>query len=411
MKPLPRCINLDWLEVAALEPIDEPHDADFFRACGCVVIEREYGTRVWAQMFTIEGEDHLPFMEVRRCPKSEIIEPNIVHLRLVNRECYFPHAASIMAGFLEEYRYDFHHICRVDVCSDFEKFDYGDDPKAFMRRFMEGKYSKINQANIHAHGSDDWAGRVWNSLSWGAPSSDVGTKFYNKSMELREKADKPYIRQAWCAAHLIDDADSGVKYTKNDDGTITTTKPDVWRVEFSIKSSTRNWFVIENCKGAKKTIESKKHTLAMYQTKEDLLTMFFSLADHYFHFKYFQPSVRKDRCVDKMLFRTKEKQVHYKLENVATTTTPEKSAQRLINMLTKYRDEHVTPDIYKACNTIIAKLLEEVHTISMPIPWDMTEVKALQLLIQRRMQANTPHAERLEDIIQLLKATESDPLF
>lgn len=137
MKPLPRCINLDWLEVAALEPIDEPHDADFFRACGCVVIEREYGTRVWAQMFTIEGEDHLPFMEVRRCPKSEIIEPNIVHLRLVNRVCYFPHAASIMAGFLEEYRYDFHHICRVDVCSDFEKFDYGDDPKAFMRRFME----------------------------------------------------------------------------------------------------------------------------------------------------------------------------------------------------------------------------------------------------------------------------------
>ena len=112
-----------------------------------------------------------------------------------------------------------------------------------------------------------------------------------------------------------------------------------------------------------------------------------------------------------MLFRTKEKQIHYKLENVATTTTPEKSAQRLINMLTKYRDEHVTPDIYKACNTIIAKLLEEVHTISMPMPWDMTEVKALQLLIQRRMQANTPHAERLEDIIQLLKATESDPLF
>lgn len=395
-----------------------PHNAEFFRKQGLHVVEREYGTPVYHEMFVIYDHRDQPLIEVRRNPKSAIgkqihgvLDPNACHVRLTNRTCYFNQPVQLLQTFLEQYGLHLQRISRLDICLDFTKFDYGDDPADFMARYFKHRYSKINQANIRAHGKDMWDGRLWNSVAWGNEKSMIGTKFYNKSMELREKADKPYIRQAWCAAHLIDDADSGVKYTKNDDGTITTTKPDVWRVEFSIKSSTRNWFVIENVKGAKKQIESKKHTLAMYQTKDDLLTMFFSLADHYFHFKYFQPSQRKDRCVDKMLFRTKEKQMHYKLENVATTTTPEKSAQRLINMLTKYRDEHVTPDIYKACNIIIAKLLEEVHTISMPIPWDMTEVRALQLLIQRRMQANTPHAERLEDIIQLLKATESDPLF
>ena len=395
-----------------------PHNAEFFRKQGLHVVEREYGTPVYHEMFVIYDHRDQPLIEVRRNPKSAIgkqihgvLDPNACHVRLTNRTCYFNQPVQLLQTFLEQYGLHLQRISRLDICLDFTKFDYGDDPADFMARYFKHRYSKINQANIRAHGKDMWDGRLWNSVAWGSEKSMIGTKFYNKSMELREKADKPYIRQAWCAAHLIDDADSGVKYAKNDDGTITTTKPDVWRVEFSIKSSTRNWFVIENVKGAKKQIESKKHTLAMYQTKDDLLTMFFSLADHYFHFKYFQPSVRKDRCVDKMLFRTKEKQVHYKLENVATTTTPEKSAQRLINMLTKYRDEHVTPDIYKACNVIIAKLLEEVHTISMPMPWDMTEVKAMQLLIQRRMQANTPHAERLEDIIQLLKATESAPLF
>lgn len=143
-----RCVNLDWLEVCCCEPIDQPHDAEYFRACGWLVVEREYGTRVWGQMFTIEGTDHLPFLEVRREPKSQVIAVNICHLRFVNRVCYFENAAQLMSQFIDRYGYTFHHITRVDICLDFEYFDYGDLPRDFMRRFMQGKYSKINQANI-----------------------------------------------------------------------------------------------------------------------------------------------------------------------------------------------------------------------------------------------------------------------
>lgn len=409
-----RCVNIDWLEVYCLEDvISFPHNADYFRTAGFHVEEREYGTPVYKEMFTIYDHFDQPLIEVRRNPKSAVgrqingvLDPNACHIRLSNRSCYFNEPVKMLQTFLEQYGLHLQRISRLDICLDFTSFDYGDNPADFMARYFKHRYSKINQAKIRAHGRDMWDGRLWNSVSWGNPKSMISTKFYNKSMELREKSDKPYIRQAWCAAHLIDDADTMVKYEKQEDGTTITTKPDVWRVEFSIKSSTRNWFVIENVQGQKKKIQSVRHTLSMYTDRQKLLDMFFSLTEHYFHFKKFEKDQRKDRCADKLLFRTNEAAVFYKLENIATTEKPDKTADRLRVMLEQYREQHVQPDIYKACNTIIAKILEEHHVTSMTRPLDLLEVKALRYLISRSMQANTPHCERLEDIIEMLKATE-----
>lgn len=412
-----RCVNIDWLEVYCLEDaLTYPHDAEYFRRAGFHVEEREYGTPVYHEMFTLYDHYDQPLIEIRRNPKSAVgrqvngvLDPNSCHVRLSNRTCYFGTAAQLLQQFLEQYGFHLQRISRLDICLDFVKFDYGDDPADFMDRYFRSQYSKINQANIRAYGRDMWDGRLWNSVSWGNPKSMISTKFYNKTMELRTRSDKPYIRQVWCAAHLVDDADMLVKYVKKDDGTVDTVKPDIWRVEFSIKSCTRNWFLIEDVSGQKKKIRCIKHTLSMYTDKDKLLDMFFSLAEHYFHFKYYEKDKRKDRCRDKLLFRTNEKAIHYKLENVATVTSPEKSLQRLKMILEKYRDEHCDPQLYKACNVVIAKLMEEQHTRSMPMPWDITEIQALRLLISRRLNARLPHSETLADIMAELKASE--PIF
>lgn len=365
-----RCINLDWLEVTALEPVDKPHDADYFRSCGWVVIEREYGTRVWGQMFTLEGSDHLPFLEVRRAPKSEIIAQNVCHLRLVNRVCYFPNAAQLIVRFMDEYSYEFQRICRVDVCLDLERFDYGDYPKDFMRRFMEGKYSKINQANITAHGTDEWAGRVWNSLSWGSPSSDIGTKFYNKTMELYDPVTKhyakPYIRQAWKESGLVDDPVAVTKTKPN--GEVYT--PDIWRVEFSIRSSVKNWFMI-HLNGKSKNKQSIRNTLDMYDSKEKLLVMFASLSDHYFHFKHLVKRyafyrdgktdgnpIGKYKCPDKLLFNWKSQVFVYKVakDAVATSEKVDTTLARLLSQLKQFRDTTHDVNVRKSASVIIEYL-------------------------------------------------------
>lgn len=395
-----RCVNLDWLEVAVLEPVTTPHDADYFRSCGWVVIEREYGTRVWGQMFTLEGSDHLPFIEVRREPKSTIIAQNVAHLRFVNRVCYFPNASQLMQEFIAKYEYEFHHITRVDICLDLERFDYGDYPKDFMRRFMEGRYSKINQANISAHGSDEWAGRVWNSLSWGSPSSDIGTKFYNKTLELYDPVTKqygkPYIRQAWYESSLVDDA-TAVTKTKPD-GTIYT--PDIWRIEFSIRSSVKNWFVI-NLDGKAKKKQSIRNTLDIYDSREKLMILFASLSEHYFHFKYLikrysfykdgksdGDALRKDRCPDKLLFRWKDNTFLYKVakESVATSEKIDTSLARLLSQLKKFRDTTHDTAIRQSAQVIIEYLEYRISHFDQTNPVNRHDMKILQNALRQHLQ-------------------------
>lgn len=403
MTAIHRCINLDWLEVTALEPLSEPHDAEYFRLRGLNVVEREYGTKVWGQMFTIDGDDHLPFMEVRRAPKSEIIAPNIVHLRFTNRACYFDHAATIMANFLDEFGYEFHHIARVDICSDFEHFDYGDKPADFMRRFMEGRYSKINQANIHAHGSDEWAGRVWNSLSWGSPTSDIGTKFYNKTLELYDpvtkRYGKPYIRQAWYVAGLIDDAANMLKHRP--DGTSYT--PEIWRVEFSIRSSVRRWFTIR-LNGRERDVQSVRNTLDMYDSSEKLLIMFASLSQHYFHFKHLVKRydfyreghssghpLRKDRCPDKLLFNWKAITTNFKVEKsqVATSQRPDRSLVLLLAKLREYRECTLDQHIRATCTILIDHLAARIERADQTNPITRAEVNAMREVLGMRTRGCT----------------------
>lgn len=387
-----RCINLDWLEVTALEPIETPHDADYFRSCGWIVIEREYGTRVWGQMFTLEGTDHLPFLEVRRAPKSEIIAQNVCHLRLVNRVCYFPNAAQLMTQFIDDFGYVFQRICRVDICLDLERFDYGDYPRDFVRRFMQNKYSKINQANISVHGSDDWAGRVWNSLSWGSPSSDIGTKFYCKTLELYDPVTKhyakPYIRQAWKESGLVDDPVNVTKSKPN--GEVYT--PEIWRIEFSIRSSVKNWFLI-NLDGKPKKKQSIRNTLDMYDSREKMLILFASLAEHYFHFKHLIKrysfykeghtdgyAMRKDRCPDKLLFNWKSQVAIYKVakDSVATSERVDTTLARLLSQLKQFRDTTHDVAIRKSASVIIEYLENRIGHYDQSNPINRHDMMVMQ---------------------------------
>ena len=394
-----RCVNLDWLEVAVLEPATTPHDADYFRSCGWIVIEREYGTRVWGEMFTLEGADHLSFIEVRRAPKSDVIAPNVAHLRFVNRVCYFPNAATLMQQFIEQYDYDFLRIARIDVCLDLEKFDHGDYPRDFVRRFIGDKYAKINQADISAHGKDRWDGKVWNSLSWGSPSSDVGTKFYNKTMELYDPVTKhyakPYIRQSWAESGLVDDPVHVIKYKENGEAYT----PEIWRVEFSIRSSVKNWFMV-HLDGKEKKRQSIRNTLDMYDSREKLLVLFASLSEHYFHFKHLLKryrfyeeghsdgyAVSKYKCPDKLLFNWKAQTFVYKVakEEVATSIGVDKTLARLLAQLKEFRDRTLEPAIKKSAGIIIDYLENRIAHADQNNPISKKEVQVLRRALREHI--------------------------
>lgn len=404
-----RCVNLDWLEVHCKEATDKPRNAMYYEHQGWRVDVRPYGTRVYRQMFTLLATNEEPVLEIRREPASQglkgIHEFNECHIRLCNRTCYFDNAAIFLKTFLTSNGYYDIRISRVDVCLDFVKFDKGDQPQAFVRRYFHRKYSKINQGNISGHGKDTWTGQEWNSLSWGSLSSPVTTKLYNKTLELYDpkldKYKKPYIREAWFRCGFIDDIQRVTK-----DGV----QVDVWRVEFSLQSAVKNWVRLELDGDAKK-FQSIRNTLDCYDSREKLLVIFASLANHYFHFKKFKKEQRKDRCPDKVLFDFSQSQLVYKIgkDNTALGSGQNFKSiyNRLLEKIKAYQESHWGAEIQKACDVLIQSITEENLRSELANPWDYEELELLRKLLYVRTRDNSlTYDAALTEVKKLLNITD-----
>ena len=415
-----RCCNLDWLEIHALEPAADPHDASFFRRAGLDVQEREFGTRVYKEMFTVCDRIGNPFVEVRRNPYSVgfqgLHSPQECHLRLVNAACYYEDAAARLQHFMDDFDYTFNRISRVDICLDFELFDRGDDPAKFLARYLRQTYSKINQGTITAHGTDRWDGQIWNSVSWGSPTSAIGTKFYNKTMELYDQASgtykKPHIRYAWLKCGLIDDFHKVLK--KKDGGWYT---PQIWRVEFSIRSSVKNWVAIE-LNGEAKHYQSIRNTLDMYDSREKLVTLFAALSQHYFHFKYYEKGQRKDRCRDKVLFDWGGVQLTYKVEHadiqrlLGEGKRQRKPYDTLAKKLREFQQSKPRQDIVDACQVIIACIEGDALRSDLRNPFSYHDLIALQQALSMKASGCDEDAAILmQEVKKLLKLNDKTAIF
>lgn len=415
-KELKRCVNLDWVEVYAKEGSKRyPLNADYFRSHGYFVSERDYGTRVYAEMFTIEDKEGHPFIEVRRKPMAGTsdfsgLDQYSCHLRLVNRACYYEDAISRLRDFMVEHDYEFQRIFRLDICYDFVKFDFGDAPCDVAQRIVSKKYRKINQGHMSTHSEDRWDRYEWETLSWGSKTSMVSTKMYNKTKELSSpKSDKPYIRQIWFESGLIDDP---INMTKKDEhGRVKDV--EVWRIEFSLKSSARNWLVIEDQSGKKVKKKSIPHSLACYDSKDKLWQRFQDLAYHYFRFKiqtYIdeKPSLtrvslqayefnrehplfplhsesqrklqRKDRCPDKKLFKWDDNHVFHALAPLAPESKPEREEISLKRRLSIYRQTHSDPDVRRSCDILIQSI-DDKELRRLTATGTRVEIEAIRLKI------------------------------
>lgn len=404
-----RCVNIDWLEVYAFEDnMRYPMNADYFRNQGYIVHEREYGTRVYNEMFTLEDNFGEMFLEVRRNPASGAsdftgLSELSCHLRLVNRACYSNNPVRDLAEFMFRHHYVFQRIFRIDVCYDFRKFDSGDDPARFLRRYIENKFSKINQCKVRVIGDDSWAKFDWESVSWGAPSSMVSTKMYNKTKELQATGNKKsWIVQAWFESHLIDDPIN---------------LPDVWRIEFSLRSSARNWIVIEDADAKHLKKRAVPHTLEMFDGRDKLWQRFEELAHHYFQFRYVEYTdkvnsdgernlKRKDVCREKRLFNYNTDRDFYQVEGVARENKVDPKDDVLRRRLIVYRDKHADLELRQAIDVILNTLDRDKLRQITAHGW-AREIDAIRLAIATRTGWDYQRVlEKAQEIVKLIKEGE-----
>lgn len=431
--PKTRCVNIDWLEISAEEPNDRfPLNAEYFREQGHWVKERSYGTRTFGEMFTIEDDRGNPWIEIRRAPQSGSSEFKGLNefscrLRLVNSQCYVTDCVERLRLFMLKHGYIFKRIFRIDVCYDFEYFDSGDLPARFARRFVERKFRKINQCKLAAFAEDNWADFEWESLKWGSPHSMVSTKLYNKSKEIATVSkEKTYIVYSWFINHLIDDPINQTK--KKEDGTIY--KPEIWRVEFSIKSKADRWMVIEDQSGKKEQKKRVPHTLDLFDTPDKLWQRFQDLAFHYFHFKIkeyknvrefiLQPKTlkgdspvtlelkRKDLCRDKKLFDFSDRRDFLKIDNCTPARKTPREDDVLKRRLVAYRNATTDQRIRKACDVVI-EALENAELARLTPRQIFLEWEPLRRAIALRMKH--PEIDPIEAIAEVQKLLFNDEIF
>ena len=418
-----RCVNIDWLEVYCEESNDEyPCNADYFSRRGYVVREREYGTRVYEEMFYILDRNGNDMFEVRRNPKSGDssfvgLSPQSTHIRLCNWVCYQSNCVQLLRDFLVRHNYIFHRIYRIDVCYDFERFDSGDKPERVARRIVEKTYLKMNQTKIHAIGDDNWGGYAWETLSWGSLTSMVSTKLYNKTKELAATGNKkPYILTQWMMAGLIDNPVTQVKYGK--DGS--QYKPDIWRVEFSIKSKADSWLILEDISGKRVKKKAVPHSLSLFDSQDKLWLRFQDLAYHYFRFKVktykkqkrgvagfalgqiesnHDPELqRKDRMPEKVLFHYDQDREFMHIQNVPKPSKPYHDGEVLRRRLINYAASHPDHRIREACKVLVDSIdVRDIYRYT--DSFDIWQVKALQGAIQLKMGGDK--RSTLEIIAQL----------
>ena len=422
-----RCVNLDWLEVYCLEDRDRyPCNADYFRRQGYIVRERDYGTRQYAEMFVLLDDNMQPFIEIRRNPKSgdssfSGFVAESCHLRLPNWVCYQNNPVDILRDFMMKHDYIFKRIFRIDICYDFEYFDSGDLPERFAKRYLARVYRKINQCRLSTHGQDGWNDFEWETLSWGNPTSMVSTKLYNKTKELSRPAnDKPYIRSHWFMCGLVDNPTECTKRRR--DGSIY--KPDIWRVEFSMKSAADNWLVIEDQSGKKPKKKAIRHTLSLFDTRDKLWQRFQDLAYHYFRFKYreykneekalvylalHQDKVfddlelkRKDRCRDKVLFKWDRDHEFLKVQTVPPPSKPSHDDDILLRRLRMFKLTLTDPKLSQACEALIG-FMESKKVRRLTSTHLTRETQALQAAIALKIGGDSRSAlEILEEIKELM---------
>lgn len=238
-----------------------------------------------------------------------------------------------------------HNLTRCDLAVDVNHFVGGLLPATFIRKYV----CKQKDSYIR-HGSNKWAlyGRkemrctVFDSIRWGSRSSGVSVYLYNKSKELREVKDKPWIRDAWKQANL-------------------SSTLDVWRVEVSITSQGL---------GLKSLADGMFHTLFIddISKPEYVQEVFLTFASHYFKFFRTDPKAKRKRDLKEVQLLPRPKEQTYKptslYEYVNSGRTERIVSNKLFETI-EYLQERDFADKYETIKAIkrAEATFNEIHRI------------------------------------------------
>lgn len=244
-------LSIDWLQVYCKCNLCDVAE----NVCG------EYGnyavrrsnihTPMWQEVYEILYMNR-EFATFYRCPRSAAIDKFASNIKLHNRVLYSKHWLKILRDVISCLGCKYMGVTRLDLAYDCNSLADGSSVSQFLADYMsrpsmsEGHIIRSGSRRVTVHATRDKYGcTAISGMRWGSPGGDVGTYCYNKSLELLEVKDKPWIREAWEAAGLVNVwskkqwdelTDKQRKILTEAGDTSGYIQRPVWRFEISIKS-------------------------------------------------------------------------------------------------------------------------------------------------------------------------------
>lgn len=268
-------IVCDWLQVYCSNTHPSEFDLTSLSTSSYTFVKDPMSSRQFRDIYNVYDARGDNYANIQCSPFSSIIDSTGCIIKLSNRELYKCDFANVFLSFLSSYGFKYKSISRIDVCYDFNEFCQGLKPRRLINQFLAKKYLKNNQGNYQLMGSTSLI-NDYSYIRFGTRKSAVCSYMYDKTKELREVKDKPYIRQRW--------AENGIDE-----------KREVWRVEISIKSDIKNMVCTE-------TGDIFKLDADALTTQSSIESVFYIYAKKYFSFKLNNGTKNKSRMPDIPLF-------------------------------------------------------------------------------------------------------------
>lgn len=261
-------ISIDWLQLYCL--------GDNFVADSRYEWKlQNYQTKQFRRVHEViyRGEE---FATVVSVPTSPIIPSNAVIVKFKNRQLYGTDIIFVVDLFLKQNGLEFKSITRLDLALDLNSFKNGLLPATFIDKFLRCEFLKSGRGKFTLIGEQKFS-NSYQYLRFGQKTADINVYLYNKSVELEQVQDKPYIRKVWKI--------SGLDLNK-----------PIWRLEVSIKGAGTHY--IDKCTG-----ESTRIDYLNLNDSNYLSNVFFSYINQYFYFCVNDGTKNKTRMSKLELFK------------------------------------------------------------------------------------------------------------
>lgn len=215
----PYMIAVDWLEVfcyartmsiADQSNYERSRMSDYWlKDTGIASRSFEHITEVYTR---VASETSLPVASIRWQPRSSVLNPRLCIVKLHNRVLYSQQYVKVLYAITDWLQLSIKGITRLDICYDCNEFAGGRSPYRFMKQFafVDSDSPKfvhhvgVKSFRVYASKNPTSATSV-SGIEFGSPKSEKRAYMYDKTRELAEQKDKPWIRESWQRNGLISD--------------------------------------------------------------------------------------------------------------------------------------------------------------------------------------------------------------